>query len=261
MIRVGPGGTAGLGYDEGISQITKLGLNALEVEFTYGVRMSDSEASRIGKLAKKNDISLSVHGPYYINLASDDPSKVSASKQRILQSAQKADLLGARYVVFHAGFFQKKDPKEVFEMIRENMIDVMEDIKEHGFRVMLAPEVTGKGSQFGSISELLDLMKATGCHMTIDFAHQLARNSGNIDYAEIFDSLSGIKHLHAHFSGIEWTDKGEKKHLITKKEWIMPLAEEIIKRKSDITLINESPDPLGDSVKTKEVFESKGIKI
>ena len=112
MIRLGPGGTAGLGYDQAIPKIAELGLTAMEVEFTYGVRMKIEEAKRISELAKKHDIALSVHGPYYINLASKEPEKIEASIKRILDSCERAHYLGATHVVYHSGFFQKQDPKK-----------------------------------------------------------------------------------------------------------------------------------------------------
>ena len=107
-IRLGPGGTGGLGYIEGLNHAKKLGLTALEVEFTYGVRMQNDSASEIGKLAKELGISLSIHAPYYINLCSEEDVKIAASKKRILESCEKASYLGAKYIVFHAGFYQKK---------------------------------------------------------------------------------------------------------------------------------------------------------
>lgn len=261
MIKLGPGGTAGLGYIKGIEEIARFKLNALEVPFTYGVRMSSIEAKRVGQLAREAGISLSVHGPYYINLASFEPEKIEASKKRIIDSCLRAEEMGAKYVVFHAGFYQKKDPSEIYPIIRDNLAEVMDVIKENKWKVKLAPEVTGKKSQFGSIDELKSLMKETGCHMTIDFAHQRARNAGEMSYPDTFDRISELKHIHAHFSGIEWTAKGEKRHILTKEEFILPLAQEVLKRKVDITIINESPDPITDSVKTKKVFEGLGYKF
>lgn len=261
MIRLGPGGTAGLGYLKGIEVLAELGLTALEVEFTYGVRMTSHEAKAIGRSAKRSGIMLSVHAPYYINLASFEPEKIAASKKRIIDSCMRAEDLGARYVVFHAGFYQKKDPNEIYNIIRDNIVEITQIIKENNWKVKLAPEVTGKKTQFGSIDELKSLMKETGCHITIDFAHQKARNNGNIAYSEVFDRISELKHIHAHFSGIEWTSKGEKRHILTSKEDILPLAEEIVRRKTDITIINESPDPINDSVMTKSVFEELGWKF
>lgn len=254
MIRLGPAGTAGIGYDAAIEELMKLQLSALEVEFTYGVRMPIEEAKRIGELAKKNKIALSVHAPYYINLASKESSKIQASIKRILDSCERAHYLKASPVVYHSGFFQDLDPKKVTEIIIENTAFILEKIKQNNWKTTIAPELTGKPTQFGSIPELLDLRKATGCEITIDFAHQKARLQGKIDYGEIFEQIKSLKHIHSHFSGIEWTEKGERRHLLLKKEDFMPLAEEILKRKADITLICESPDPIGDAMKMKEVF-------
>ena len=253
-ILIGPGGTAGLGYDKGLPEIKRLGLTALEVEFTHGVNMKKDTALQVGKFAKKLGIALSVHAPYFINLASKEKEKITASIGRILSSCEKAHYLGATHVVYHSGFFQKQDPKKVKEMITENTTYIMDKIKENNWKVKIAPELTGKPSQYGSIPELFDLRKETGCDVTIDFAHQKARLQGEIDYSDIFDQIKSLKHIHAHFSGIEWTPKGEKKHLIMSKKDFIPLAKEIIKRKVDIRIICESPDVIGDAVKMKEVF-------
>jgi deoxyribonuclease-4 len=254
MIRLGPGGTNGLGYIEGLNEIHRLGLNALEVEFTYGVRMKKEEAVVVGKLAKKLDISLSIHAPYYINLCSDEKEKITASKQRIIESCDRAELLGAAYVVFHAGFYQKKTAKETYGLIKEQLLDLNDTIRSNGWKVMLAPETTGKPSQFGSLSELLKLREETKCHITVDFAHLKARLQGNIDYDDIMKDIKLIGHVHSHFSGIEWTEKGEKRHIITTEEALKPLLSSIVKHKLDVTIINESPDPFIDSVKAKEII-------
>jgi deoxyribonuclease IV len=254
VIRLGPGGTSGLGYVEGLNEIKRLGLNALEVEFTYGVRMKKEEAAAIGKLAKKQDISLSIHAPYYINLCSDEKEKVVASKQRIIESCDRAVLLGAGYVVFHAGFYQKKTPEDTYELIKEQILELNDTIKSNNWKVMLAPETTGKGSQFGSLAELLKLKEETKCHMTVDFAHLKARLQGKIDYDDVMKEIKSIGHVHSHFSGIEWTQKGEKRHIITTEEVLLPLLSSIVKHKLDVTIINESPDPFSDSVKAKNIL-------
>jgi deoxyribonuclease-4 len=255
MIRLGPGGTAGLGYEEGIPLIAEKGLTALEVEFTHGVNMKNDSAKKIGKLAKDNNITLSVHAPYYINLASKEKEKIKASIKRILDSCERAHYLGASPVVYHSGFFQDQDRKLVREKIIENTSFIIDKIKENNWKTKIAPELTGKPSQFGSILELLDLRKETGCEITIDFAHQKARNNGKINYQEVFDQIKSLKHIHSHFSGIEYTEKGERNHKLTEKQDILPLAKEILKRKADITIINESPDPIGDAYKTMKVIE------
>lgn len=253
-VKFGPAGT-GVNSLEGIKQIAKLGLNAVEIEFTYGVRMKSALAKELGKSAKELKLDLSVHAPYYINLASEEKVKITASKKRILLSCERANDLGAKYIVFHAAFYGKRTHEEVYRMVKSAVIEMQKAIKKKGWKVELAPETTGKGSQFGTVDELLRLKKETGCHLAVDFAHLKARNNGKIDYDEIFRKLKPVKHIHAHFSGIEFTEKGERRHLITTKSDFMPLLKAIKKHKADITIINESPDPVGDSLKAKKLFK------
>ena len=254
-ILIGPAGTSGLGYEESLQKCKELGLTCLECEFTYGVRMSIEEAKKVGQLAKKLNIFLSVHAPYYINLASEEKAKIKASKIRILQSCERAHYLNAKYVVFHAAYYGKREKEEVYNIVTKEIIDMNKTIKKNKWNTTLAPETTGKSSQFGSLNELLRLSKETKCFFCVDFAHIKARNNGIINYDEIFDKIKKFKHIHSHFSGIEWTPKGERRHLITKERDIKELLKYIIKYKIDITIINESPDPIGDSVKTKKLID------
>lgn len=253
MIKLGIAGTSGLGYEEGLKKCVMLGLNALEVEFTYGVRMSHIEAKKIGGLAKNLGISLSVHAPFYINLASLEKDKVNASKKRILDSCERAHSLNATHVVFHAAFYQKLSKEECYKAVKRNIINLNKTIKKNKWDVVLAPETTGKASQFGTVDELLKLHRETGCSFCVDFAHLEARYNKKVDYDELFKKLR-FKHLHCHFSGIEYTAKGERKHLITPKDRIKELLKYILKYKKDVTIINESPDTFGDCIKTKQVL-------
>ncbi len=258
MIRVsiGPGGTAGLGYDNGLQKISSLGLTALEVELTHGVNMSNAAAKKAGELAKKLNIRLSVHAPYFVNLASDEKAKVNASKIRILQSCERAFHLGATHVVFHPGFYQKKTAEKTYSLIKEQIKSLMKTVKKKKWNCVLALETTGKHSAFGSLDELLSLVKDTKCSLTIDFAHLKARSEGKMGYGEMLDKVKHFKHIHSHFSGIEWTPKGERRHLLTPEKEIKDLLKEVLKRKLDITIINESPDVIGDACKMKKILES-----
>ena len=126
----------------------------------------------------------------------------------------------------------------------------------------LCPEVTGKASQFGSLEELLRLVKEIGCGLTVDFSHLYARHQGKIDYGDILNKLP--EKFHAHFSGIEYGEKGERKHIRTTEDFFMPLANELIRRDLDITIINESPKPYADAAMMKEVLRKlkrKGSKF
>jgi deoxyribonuclease-4 len=252
MIRIGPAGSEGKGNLEGVKKVARMGLDCMEVEFTYGVRMRIEDAERIGELARSKGIVLSVHAPYYVNLASDEQVKVIASKQRILASCERAHALGAQNVVFHAGFYQKKTAAKTYELIEREIVAIQNEISRKKWSVTLCPEVTGKPSQFGSLEEILRLMKDTGCGITVDFSHLFARQQGQIDYAAILKVLP--RKFHAHFSGIEYGDKGERKHIKTKKKFFEPLATELVKRNLDLTLINESPQPFKDAAMMKRLL-------
>ena len=251
MVRIGPAGSEGRGNLKGVDKVAELGLDCMEVEFTYGVRMSLDSAKAIGELAKRRGIVLSVHAPYYINLASDEKEKIQASKKRILDSCERGHLLGARNIVFHAGFYQKKSAERTYALIKDAIQELQDNITKNKWAVSLCPEVTGKPSQFGSLEELLAMRKVTGCGLTVDFAHLYARQQGKINYNAVLKKLP--KKFHAHFSGIEYTGKGEKKHLRLTREFFKPLAEALIQHKLDISLICESPEPYEDAAMMKKM--------
>lgn len=255
-IKLGPAGSSGLGGLEGVKEVARLGLDAMEIEFTYGVNMSVEKAKEIGKVAKKLGIQLSVHAPYYCNLASLEKQKIGATRARILQSCDRGHYLGAKHIVFHAGFYQKRPAEKVYEIIKEQILKIQDEIKKKGYDVLLSPETTGKPSQFGSLEELMSLVKETKCSICVDFAHILARNNGRIDYNDVFKKLKPLRHVHCHFAGIEYTEKGERRHLITKEKDIKELLGYCLKSNKKMTIINESPDPLGDTLKTKRILEN-----
>lgn len=253
MIKVGPAGSGGLGNLEGVKKVARMGLDCMEVAFTYGVRIRVDDARRIGALAKEKGIILSVHAPYYINLASDEKAKELASKRRLIDSCERAHALGARCVVFHAGFYQKKTAEQTYDLIQKAIREIQDINKKKKWNVQLCPETTGKPSQFGSVEEIMRLMKDTDCGITIDFSHLYARHQGKIDYADLLRRLP--QKFHAHFSGIEFGEKGEKKHVVTKRKFFEPLAKELVSQKLNITLINESPQPYKDAVMMKKVLD------
>jgi len=262
MIKIGPAGFGGEAM-EGLHRIKQLGLDAVEVEFVYGVRMTNAQAKKVGDEAKKLGISISVHAPYYINLGSTDRKILSASKKRILDSCERGHWLGAGervYVVFHPGYYGKLAPGQCYEIVKRAIVEMQKAIRQKKWNAILAPETTGKVAQFGNLDELVRLSKETGCAVCVDFAHLKARHNGKIDYREVFEKLKqskqAQKHIPAHMSGIEWTERGEKRHLVTKESDIRELLRWVKKCRVDINIINESPDPCGDSVKTMKILKS-----
>jgi deoxyribonuclease-4 len=254
-IKLSPAGNCAGGILESLKRLKELGLDGQEIEFTYGVKMSNALAKQAGELAKKLGLKLSVHAPYYVNLCSEEKAKIEASKKRILMSCERAHYLGASPVVFHAGFYGKRDAEETYQCIKQGMVDLQQKIKKKNWKVKLAPETTGKKSQFGSVDELLRLKKEIGTDICIDFAHLKARNNGKIDYGELFKKLKHVKHLHCHFSGIEFTAKGERRHLVMKDSEINELLKALLKYNVDCMIISESPVTYQDSLKMKRILE------
>jgi len=244
-IRIGPAGSDGLGPLKGVERVAQLGLECMEIAFTYGVRMKAADARAAGRLARSKRIRLSVHAPYYVNLAADDPAKRAAGKQRLMDACQRAHLLGAENVVFHAGFYQKKTARETFDRVLTAVDELQLAIQRNRWRVSLCPEVTGKTSQFGSLDELLKLKKAAGCGLCVDFAHLYARDQGRVDWPQLLARLP--VRLHGHFSDIAFGPQGERKHLPVAADFFEPLAAALIKRGAAATIICESPQPYPDA--------------
>jgi len=262
-IKLGPAGSPGNSTLEGIKMVKDLGLQAMEVEFVKGIYMDNSLAEKCGKLAKELRISLSVHAPYYINLASPSQKVREASFQRILISCERAERLGATCVVFHPGYYGFSR-NQTYQMVKKGVVRIMETLKEREWNVKLSPETSGKLSQFGSFQEILSLSQETGCSFCLDFAHIYARNFGKIDYKGIFDEIEkiGVKELHSHFSNISYGLKGERKHLpMDSSPEFEPLAKEILERKIPITIISESPITWKDSLRMKEIFRNLGCRF
>jgi deoxyribonuclease-4 len=254
-IKIGPAGNVDKDTISSLKRLSGLGIKAQEIEFVRGVYMKNDDAKAVGKEAKKLDVSLSIHAPYYINLLSREKDKLEASKKRILDSIERGHHLGATYVVFHPGYYQGMDRGEAYEYMKEQILDMQDKIRKEGWTTKLAPETTGKVSQFGDLDQLHKLIKDTKCHYCVDFSHLIAKFQKPIDYKKILDEIKGHGHIHAHFQGIEFTDKGEKKHLITPEEEIKKLVKALTEVKVDITIISESPDPLGDTLRLRKALE------
>jgi deoxyribonuclease-4 len=254
-ILIGPAGTGGSNL-ENFSKIKQLGLDAVEIEFTYGVWMKKSQAKEICALNKKLGLKLSIHAPYFINLNSEDEKKIVASRKRILDCCEIGDILKAKYIVFHPGFYLKSTKEQAYSKIKQEIIKIQSEIKERGYNIRMAPETTGKPSQFGDLDEILSLMRDTGCSLTLDFAHLKARSNGNINYEEILSKIKNLKEIHCHFSGIEFTEKGERRHKLTEEKDIKELFHYLKKYKINAIIINESPNPLGDAIKMKKILKN-----
>jgi len=234
----------------------KLGLTACGIAFTHSIYIHEKkDAIEIGKLAKKFQIELSIHAPYFINLNSAEKQKIEASKKRILKCCEIGNFLGAKEIIFHAGFYGKLGKKETFENIKKQILELKKEIEKNKWEVELCPELTGKINVFGDIDEIKKLVVETDCGFCIDFAHVLARYN-NYKFEEIKEKFKHYKKWFLHFSGIEFGEKGEKNHKKTpEKEW-KKLLENLPKDNKKIIIINESPSPIEDSVEGFKIFSS-----
>ena len=251
---------------DGIRYVHEIGLDAMEVEFVRGVHMGAAMAKDCGEAAGKLGVKLSVHAPYFINLSSAEAEKITASQKRILDSVERAHEMGAYVVVIHPGHYGKFKQDTVFDMAKEALGEIIEKMKERRIAdVRLGLETTGKHSAFGTLDEIVQLCRQLRqCAPVIDFAHIYARNGGKIDYGKIFDTVKPLKlkHLHTHFSNIEFTKAGERMHFVLDSSPAFePLAREVLKRKMDITIVSESPVLEQDSLKMKRIFEKLGHKF
>ncbi|MEN7982143.1 MAG: TIM barrel protein [Nanoarchaeota archaeon] len=245
-IKFGPAGLGGV--KEAISNLEKyksFGFSACEIAFTYSAYIKKEDALKIGKVAKELGIQLSIHAHYWINLNSEEKEKVRKSKERILKCCEIGKFLGAKKVVFHPGYYGKKEKIETCQNIKREILELQKEIKKRNYKIKLAPETTGKVNVFGSIDEIKSLVDETGCGFCIDFAHILARYKKYM-FKEVFEKFKDSKEFHIHFSGIEYGEKGERRHIMTPHEDLKKLIENLPKDK-DITIINESPDPIGGS--------------
>jgi|SRR3989338_3025367 len=269
MIKFGPAGLGSVATAEKVlEQYKKLGFKICEIAFTYSIYIKNQEAKKIGKKAKELGIDLSIHAPYFVNLNSDERQKREATKKRILKCCEIGEELGAKIVVFHPGYYgkmlkQKAQPsadllkcnqikKKTYENIKKQIKEMMNYLKEKKYKIKLAPETMGKVNVFGSAEEISKLSKETGCEFCIDFAHILAREK-KIDFEKI-KKLFPQKNWHCHFSGIEYGEKGEKRHKNTiTKEWLNLLQN--LPKDKEINIICESPSLIEDSVNGIRIWE------
>ncbi len=260
----GAAGNGDLFYQQGYKAseqmpkwLKEFGLDAYEYQCGNGVRIGKETAEKIKKEAKENNILISLHSPYYINLATPEEEKRINSINYILQSAQAVIWLGGDRVVVHAGALGKLSRTEALENAKVTLKEAKKALDEKGFsNVRLCIETMGKINQLGDLTEVMELCKLDDSFLpTIDFGHLNARTIGKIktkeDYRAILDEMENkigmerTKIFHSHFSKIEYTEKGgEKKHLTFEDKVFgpdfEPLAELIYERGLSPHIICES---------------------
>ncbi|MCX8197486.1 MAG: TIM barrel protein [Candidatus Micrarchaeota archaeon] len=255
---------------EGVMYCRNIGLGAMEVEFVYGVKMSQQAAKEVRTAAEENKVRLSCHAPYYINCCAKEEHKIQASIRHIVSSAQAAFWLGASPVVIHSGYYMGRPQQECRKQVIQTYqlcLDRMEELKIRG--VALGAELTGKPSAYGSLDEIIDLAEHFGIDKVmpvIDYAHYHAREArleSKSQYEKVLHEVEkrlgskAAKDFHCHFSGIEFTPKGEKNHLEVSSN--SPPFEQLAKAWKENgwsgRVICESPLLEKDALKLKKIYE------
>ena len=271
-VRFGPAGypSEARGSVKRVFQILReVGVDALEYAAVYGLRTGEKKAMEIGNLAKENKIAMSLHAAYYISLASKTPRIRESSKERLIKALRFAPWMNVKRIVFHPGFPGGLSKEEAHEVIKDALIEVWESSGDEGEGALLAPEIAGKLSAYGSIDQIIQLCQdAEGCIPTIDWAHLYARTQGEVNDKESYlkvltrfeNELGGLflDNMHFHISGITFTEKGEAAHRPLGQNWgpdILPLMEIVQECGYKPTFISESTNPLQGALYAKFLYD------
>ncbi|MBR0449427.1 MAG: TIM barrel protein [Clostridia bacterium] len=250
--------------------IKAFGLDAYEFEAGNGLNAGDETLKKIGDAAREHGILMSFHTPYFISLSGTDPEKRLKSIDYISRSLHASELLGADTIVIHAGSAAKITREEAMRLASDTLEKNLEVNGQTDIRMGI--ETMGKINQLGTLDEVIELCKISPkYHPVVDFGHLNARNVGNAfpsvdSYREVFDKIANALgdeyayNLHCHFSKIEYTQAGEKRHLTFADTLygpdFEPLAEAIIKEGVAPRIISESDGTQAeDALAMKQMWE------
>ena len=250
--------------------VSDLGLDAYEYEAGNGVAASPTLLAAIGSEAKQHGIKMSLHAPYFISLSGVVEEKRFNSIRYIKESLDAAQLLGAETIVVHCGSASKITREEALWLAADTLVRTIDSVDTHGIKIGV--ETMGKVNQLGTLDEVIALCKCDKALVpVVDFGHLNARDLGGVfktydDYMRIFDKLDKelgseiATNLHCHFSKIEWTGGGEKRHLTFEDSVygpdFEPLIEAIAKNNLTPTIICESAGTQSmDALMMKKYYE------
>lgn len=280
MIRFGPSGNSDCFYAQGFKStwqapawLRALGLNAYEYSFGRGITLSLEGAQKIAAQARENDVAVSAHAPYFINLSNPDPEKREASLKYIADSARMVLALGGDRVVVHVGAEMKLPRQEALSNCRKGLTAAYARLDDLGLsQVHLCPETMGKKGQIGDLAETLDFCTLDERFIPcIDFGHLHARGQGCLnhpeDFAAVLDEMertlgrARAREMHIHFSTIEYTAAGEKRHRTFAETAFGPrfdlLAPLLRERGYAPRVICESKGTMAEDAKTmQEIYQS-----
>jgi len=252
----------------GIERVRELGLDCMEIEFVRGVNMSADGAEAVANVAIKKGVKLSAHAPYYINLNARESEKIVASRKRILQTARITALFGGNNVVFHPAYYLGDESSQVYDVVKDNLELMVDELRADLNSVSLRPEIMGRASTFGTIDEIFRLCaEVSGVAPAMDFSHWHARTGKANSYNEFLAILQqmedelgrdSLDNMHIHLSGIEYGLKGEKKHTTLDESDMR--YKDLLKafKKYDVSgcLICESPNREEDALLLQGIYRA-----
>ena len=208
------------GYEAGFKVLDDMNLDGMELEFVRGVRISDKSREAVSATNKV----ITAHAPFYVNLNAREEDKVEASVQRIIETAEVTNSLGGYSITFHAGFYLGQEAELVYNNIKTQIKIITETLKKTNNKIWIRPETTGKATQWGNLEEIIKLSQEFETVLPcVDFSHLHARYNGISntydEFCAIFEKIGteignyALENFHAHVAGIEYGEKGEKKHL------------------------------------------------
>ncbi|MBR6502766.1 MAG: TIM barrel protein [Clostridia bacterium] len=253
--------------------VERMGLDTFEYQCGRGVNIGEDKARELGKLAAEKGITLSLHAPYYISMSSVEEEKRLNSIKYIMDSARAVDFMGGNRIVVHTGSCSKISRETALELAIDTMKKAITALDDAGLgHVHICPETMGKVNQLGTLDEVLELCKIDERLIPcIDFGHLNARDLGYFktkeDYKTVFDKIENalgydrLKNFHSHFSKIEYTTGGEKKHL-TFEDTVYgpdfePVIDLVVQKGCTPTFICESDGTQAEDVKRmKDYYNS-----
>ena len=283
MIKFGPSGNSESFYAQGLAHteqsaefVRERGLDCFEYSFGRGVHMSEAKAVSIGEAFAKAGVEISVHAPYYINFANTEEENAQKSYNYVLDSGRMLKLMGGRRCVFHSATQGKLEREEAVRLTEERLKVLRDYIYMNDLQdLYFCPETMGKIAQIGTLEEIVRFCKIDPVYLpAIDFGHLNAREQGSLkteeDYKQRLEYMIGelgyerVKHFHVHFSKIQYSAKGEVRHL-TFEDTVYgpefePLAAALKELKLEPYIVSESAGTQAEDARAmKDIYERTAL--
>lgn len=280
--KFGPGGNPEAFYHAGYKAsadipqwLADMQLTAYEYQCSRGANVREETARLVGKNAANAGIALSIHAPYYISLATEDEKTAANTQKHFIKTLKVARWMGADRIVFHIGGQGKQDRRSAMERVYKSFAAVLEEADKQGLSgIYLCPETMGKQNQLGTLEEVLSLCKMSSMVTpAVDFGHLHAVTGGQYTTAaeveQVFDRVGEVlgeraaQYMHIHFSRIEFTKAGERRHWTFSDPFgppHEPLLEVCANRGFTPRIICESAGTQAADAKSMQLFYQRLLK-